>query len=386
MNKSYMCSLYNHDECRYFSSVILAAYSSLDRTTMTPFDSEIVEHFGGLSKMSEAELEEFKASFRAARIMNCRKGGYTTGVMRTEASLLFHWLTSSGEMTPDEALDEIETVLSPEHRALYEGCLDGASKGGDTTGAMRTEASLLFHLLTTIGEMTRDEAMDEIETILSPAHRAVYEGTKLGAARGGDEKAHRDALKAFDDRKDMFLIRCNYHGTEAKGCDGKSYTVGHYDTQATNCFKYSCSLCTGHTRWEKIGNRCLTKEEINTVFKMKKVDASLEDVIAALDIETEEHTCDMVCCDKPATLVTLRGRGGSRYLCNDEKCRNRCEWAEHDDSGVLKRCKKDRNAPGRFCGSEGKSCAGLFKKLRTTQYGKAFFREAFKNSKDVKKR
>jgi hypothetical protein len=241
--------------------------------------------------------------------------------------------------------------------------------------------------------MTQDEAMDEIETILSPAHRAVYDGTKLGAARGGDEKAHRDALKAFDDRKDMFLIRCNYHGTEAKGCEGKSYTVGHYDTQSTSSFIYTCLLCTGkHLRWEKIGNRCLTKEEIDTVFDMKKVDASLEDVIAALDLKTEKHPCDMVCCNKPATLVTLMGKGGSRYLCNDIKnCRSRCEWAEHDDNGVLKRCGHNRAGTGRFCGGidsskPGGYCAGLFKKLRTKQSGKEFFRKALKNSKDVKKR
>ncbi len=108
------------------------------------------------------------------------------------------------------------------------------------------------------------------------------------------------------------------------------------------------------------------------------------DVIAALGLETEEHTCDMVCCNKPALLVSLRGSGGSRYLCNDINCRNRCEWGEHDDSGELKRCTNDSKAGGRFCGSDGKYCAGLFKK----RYGKGFFRafrKALPNSKDVKK-
>jgi hypothetical protein len=211
-----------------------------------------------------------------------------------------------------------------------------------------------------------------------------------GWKRGGGEKARKDALKAFDDDKDSFLIRCNYNMTEANGCDGKSYTVGHYDTNQTNLFKHSCSLCTGragnHTRWEKIGNRCLTKEEINTVFKMKKDDASLEDVIAALDLKTEKHPCDMVCCNKPATLVQKNGTKG-RYLCDDmKKCRLKCEWGERDGNGVLKRCTNDRKAPARFCGGkDGKQCVGLFKKLRTTQSGFKFFQKALKNSEDVSK-
>jgi hypothetical protein len=209
-----------------------------------------------------------------------------------------------------------------------------------------------------------------------------------GAKYNGDENGRKASLKAFDDDKDSFLIRCNYHGTEAK-CERKSYTVGHYGTN--NCFKNSCLLCTGsrttgrsHSSWEKIGNRCLTREEINTVYDMKKMGASLAEVIETLGFETEEQTCSMVCCDKPATFVPQPGRGGSRYLCNDEKCRNRCEWGERDSSGVLKRCTKDRKGGTRrrFCGRD--YCAGLFKDSYGTGFARAF-KDALANSKDVKK-
>ena len=81
-----MCTNYDHVECRLFSSRILAAHSTLDSSTMTPFQSQVAEHFGGLLEMTEAELEEFKATFREARIMNCRKGGDTSGGMRSEAA------------------------------------------------------------------------------------------------------------------------------------------------------------------------------------------------------------------------------------------------------------------------------------------------------------
>ena len=55
-------------------------------------------------------------------------GGATTGIMRTDATLMYHVLTKDEKYSRDDALDKIENELSLKHRNLYEGVL----KVGDT--------------------------------------------------------------------------------------------------------------------------------------------------------------------------------------------------------------------------------------------------------------
>jgi len=121
-------------------------------------------------------------------------------VMRTEASEFYHQMVTDG-IAPEQAMVAIQNILPDQ----YYNLLEGSQRGGKKAQDMRREAGYHYGLRMEEGD-TRKEALDWIESKLSPEHLALLLNeelftttSQLAARLGRDEVISAKEFQAIAD-------------------------------------------------------------------------------------------------------------------------------------------------------------------------------------------